>query len=187
MPLDKLLEIGMPTCAGISSIQRSVAKELEPGKDSAAGPRRTRRTTIPRRISCSDRFAHLRRIDSTSSDPADHHHPIGCAADCRGDAALHARHHVASMDTPGPYEKVAKEAYFNVTLPEPSWLRSAVEGFMTPSTRGTIIRTAVHEAYPGHYVQFLWMPQAPVDGPQAARRQHQRRGLGALLRTDDAR
>ena len=26
---------------------------------------------------------------------------------------------VASMDTPGPYEKVAKEAYFNVTLPGP--------------------------------------------------------------------
>ena len=26
----------------------------------------------------------------------------------------------ASMDTPGPYEKVAKEAFFNVTLPEPT-------------------------------------------------------------------
>ena len=24
----------------------------------------------------------------------------------------------ASMDTPGPFEKTAKEAYFNVTLPE---------------------------------------------------------------------
>jgi uncharacterized protein (DUF885 family) len=27
--------------------------------------------------------------------------------------------------------------------------------------RGTIISTAIHEAYPGHYVQFLWVPQAP--------------------------
>ena len=27
----------------------------------------------------------------------------------------------ASMDTPGPYEKVAKEAFFNVTLPEKDW------------------------------------------------------------------
>ena len=26
---------------------------------------------------------------------------------------------------------------------------------------GTVISTAVHEAYPGHYVQFLWVPQAP--------------------------
>jgi uncharacterized protein (DUF885 family) len=26
---------------------------------------------------------------------------------------------------------------------------------------GTVISTAVHEAYPGHYVQFLWVPTAP--------------------------
>jgi uncharacterized protein (DUF885 family) len=26
---------------------------------------------------------------------------------------------------------------------------------------GTVISTAVHEAYPGHYIQFLWLPQAP--------------------------
>ena len=26
---------------------------------------------------------------------------------------------------------------------------------------GTIVSTSVHEAYPGHYVQFLWQPQFP--------------------------
>jgi len=26
---------------------------------------------------------------------------------------------------------------------------------------GTIVSTSVHEAYPGHYVQFLWMPEFP--------------------------
>jgi uncharacterized protein (DUF885 family) len=26
---------------------------------------------------------------------------------------------------------------------------------------GTVISTAVHEAYPGHYIQFLWQPYAP--------------------------
>ena len=31
----------------------------------------------------------------------------------------------ASMDTPGPYETVAKEAFFNVTLPEKDWPRGA--------------------------------------------------------------
>lgn len=63
----------------------------------------------------------------------------------------------ASMDTPGPYETVAKEAFFNVTLPEKNWKPERVEGFMTSFNRGTILSTAVHEAYPGHYVQFLWM------------------------------
>ena len=63
----------------------------------------------------------------------------------------------ASMDTPGPYEEVAKEAFFNVTLPEKDWPADRVESFMTAFHRGTILSTAIHEAYPGHYVQFLWM------------------------------
>lgn len=67
----------------------------------------------------------------------------------------------ASMDTPGPYEKVAKEAYFNVTLPEKSWSKQEVESFMGAFNRGTVISTAIHEVYPGHYVQFLWVPYAP--------------------------
>lgn len=67
----------------------------------------------------------------------------------------------ASMDTPGPFEKIAKEAFFNVTLPEPSWSAKEVEEHMAGFNRGTIISTAVHEVYPGHYTQFLWVPYAP--------------------------
>ena len=67
----------------------------------------------------------------------------------------------ASMDTPGPFEKVAKEAFFNVTLPEPSWSTKEVEEHMAGFNRGTVISTAVHEVYPGHYTQFLWVPYAP--------------------------
>jgi hypothetical protein len=70
----------------------------------------------------------------------------------------------ASMDTPGPYEKVATEAYFNVTLPDPHASRQETEQLMEEFNRGTIISTAIHEAYPGHYVQFLWVPQAQAFG-----------------------
>jgi uncharacterized protein (DUF885 family) len=63
----------------------------------------------------------------------------------------------ASMDTPGPYEEVAKEAYFNVTLPEKDWPANRIEDYMQSFNRGTILSTATHEAYPGHYVQFLWL------------------------------
>jgi len=66
----------------------------------------------------------------------------------------------ASMDTPGPFEKVATEAFFNVTLPEPTWSAKDVEEHMAGFNRGTIISTAVHEVYPGHYTQFLWVPYA---------------------------
>jgi uncharacterized protein (DUF885 family) len=67
----------------------------------------------------------------------------------------------ASMDTPGPFEKVSTEAYFNVTVPDPHDTPQQIEELMASFNRGTIISTAVHEAYPGHYLQFLWVPQAP--------------------------
>lgn len=67
----------------------------------------------------------------------------------------------ASMDTPGPYERVAKEAFFNVTLPEHGWSRERIEEHLQSFHRGTIISTAIHEVYPGHYTQFLWVQTAP--------------------------
>ena len=65
----------------------------------------------------------------------------------------------ASMDSPGPYETHSKKAYFNVTLPEPGWSKERTAELMAAFNVGTITSTAVHEAYPGHYVQFLYSPQ----------------------------
>ena len=67
----------------------------------------------------------------------------------------------ASMDPPGPFETRSTKAYFNVTLPEKSWAQAHVAEHMASFNVGTIISTSVHEAYPGHYVQFLWMPEFP--------------------------
>jgi uncharacterized protein (DUF885 family) len=69
----------------------------------------------------------------------------------------------ASMDAPGPYETHSAKAYFNVTLPEKDWTKEHVAEHMASFNVGTIISTSVHEAYPGHYVQFLWMPQFGSD------------------------
>jgi uncharacterized protein (DUF885 family) len=67
----------------------------------------------------------------------------------------------ASMDPPGPFETHSTTAFFNVTLPEKEWAAEHVAEHMASFNVGTIISTSVHEAYPGHYVQFLWMPQFP--------------------------
>ncbi len=64
----------------------------------------------------------------------------------------------ASMDPPGPFETHSTIAYFNVTLPEHDWTQAHIAEHMAAFNVGTIISTSVHEAYPGHYVQFLWMP-----------------------------
>lgn len=68
----------------------------------------------------------------------------------------------ASMDTPGPWEKVAKEAFFNVTLPEKDWPAEQTKSWLEGFNRGTIASTSIHEAYPGHYVQFLTLQVAPL-------------------------
>lgn len=67
----------------------------------------------------------------------------------------------ASMDPPGPFETHSTKAYFNVTLPEKSWTTAHVAEHMASFNVGTIVSTSVHEAYPGHYVQFLWQNQFP--------------------------
>jgi uncharacterized protein (DUF885 family) len=65
----------------------------------------------------------------------------------------------ASMDPPGPFETHSTKAYFNVTLPEKNWPAERIAGHMAQFNVGTIVSTSVHEAYPGHYVQFLWSPR----------------------------
>jgi len=63
----------------------------------------------------------------------------------------------ASMDSPGPFETHSTTAYFNVTLPEKNWSPKRTAQYMAAFNVGTVVSTSVHEAYPGHYVQFLWV------------------------------
>ncbi|MEO7004600.1 MAG: DUF885 domain-containing protein [Acidobacteriaceae bacterium] len=67
----------------------------------------------------------------------------------------------ASMDAPGPFETHSKKAYFNVTLPDPKWDAAKTKAYMGEFNIGTIVSISVHEAYPGHYVQFLFQDQFP--------------------------
>jgi uncharacterized protein (DUF885 family) len=67
----------------------------------------------------------------------------------------------ASMDTPGPFETKATEAYYNMTLPDPAWKKPDIESFMRQWYYPMISNVSVHEVYPGHYVQFLYAPQFP--------------------------
>jgi uncharacterized protein (DUF885 family) len=67
----------------------------------------------------------------------------------------------ASMDPPGPFETHSTKAYFNVTLPEKNWTPDHIAEHMASFNVGTIVSTSVHEAYPGHYIQFLWQDKFP--------------------------
>jgi uncharacterized protein (DUF885 family) len=68
----------------------------------------------------------------------------------------------ASMDTPGPFEKRATEAYYYVTPPEDDWPPLQKEEWLTSFNFYSTDIVSIHEVYPGHYVQFLRLNASPA-------------------------
>ena len=68
----------------------------------------------------------------------------------------------ASMDTPGPFETKATEAYYYVTPVEANWPPQQKEEWLTAFNYYTTDIVSIHEAYPGHYVQFLCLNASPA-------------------------
>ncbi len=69
----------------------------------------------------------------------------------------------ASMDTPGPFEKRATEAYYYVTPTEEDWPAQEKEEWLTAFNYYTSDMVSIHEVYPGHYVQFLHLNASPAN------------------------
>lgn len=61
----------------------------------------------------------------------------------------------ASMDTPGPFETKATEAYYYVTPPNPTDTPQQKDEWLTAFNYYTTDIVSIHEAYPGHYLQFI--------------------------------
>ena len=161
-PLDRLLEIGLADLHKNQSEFERVAKEIDPSGSPVAvlaelqsmhpapGELMQRfRDTFDSLIS----FIKQRYIVTLPSDrrPTLQETPPFQRATS-----------TASMDTPGPFETKATEAYFNVTLPEPGVSPEEVAGLMAGFNIGTIVSTSVHEAFPGHFTQYLWENRAPT-------------------------
>jgi uncharacterized protein (DUF885 family) len=68
----------------------------------------------------------------------------------------------ASMDTPGPFEKRATEAYYYVTPTENDWPEKQKQEWLSAFNYYTSDVVSIHEAYPGHYVQFLHLNASPA-------------------------
>jgi uncharacterized protein (DUF885 family) len=68
----------------------------------------------------------------------------------------------ASMDTPGPFETKATEAFYYVTPVEPDWDAKHKEEHLRLYNPWVVGMINVHEAYPGHYLEFLYAPRFPT-------------------------
>ncbi|MCA1636258.1 MAG: DUF885 domain-containing protein [Acidobacteria bacterium] len=67
----------------------------------------------------------------------------------------------ASMDTPGPFERVATESFYYVTPPDAAWTPQQREEHLSHYNRFQLPIISIHEAYPGHYYQLLKLRQTP--------------------------
>ena len=74
----------------------------------------------------------------------------------------YARSYLAMADIPGPFEKVATEAYYYITPVDPSWTTKQKEDWLKCFDYYTTDVVTFHEAYPGHYVQYLHLNASPA-------------------------
>jgi hypothetical protein len=65
------------------------------------------------------------------------------------------------MDSPGPFERTATEAYFYVTPPDAEWDARRREDHLSFYNRFALPIIAIHEVYPGHYYQYLALKRQP--------------------------
>lgn len=161
-PLDRLLQIGYDDLHKNQAEFNRIAKEVDPGKTpkqvlaelAADHPRPDHLLqAFHDRFNSEIAFIQAKRIITIPSpvQPTLEETPPFMRATTQ-----------ASMDSPGPYERHSTTAYFNVTLPEKDWPAARVSDYMAAFNVGTVISTSVHEAYPGHYVQFLWVNHTPM-------------------------
>lgn len=61
----------------------------------------------------------------------------------------------ASMDSPGPFETKATQAFYYITPVDPKWTPKQQEDWLAQFNFYTTDIVSIHEAYPGHYTQFL--------------------------------
>lgn len=61
----------------------------------------------------------------------------------------------ASMDSPGAFETKATQAFYYITPVDPKWTPKQQEDWLAQFNFYTTDIVSIHEAYPGHYTQFL--------------------------------
>ena len=162
MPLDKLLERGEAQLAKDYAAFVATARSIDPAKSPAdvmqslSNDHPTASDLIPsvrRSIEDSRKFLIDKKIVTVPSEvrPRIEETPPYARSGS-----------FASMDTPGPYETKATEAFYYVTPVESDWDAKHAEEHLRLYNPPVVAMINVHEAYPGHFLQFLYAPRYPT-------------------------
>jgi uncharacterized protein (DUF885 family) len=159
MPLDKLLAVGEANLRRDQEAFIATAKKIDPSKSPTevlldlTNDHPTEKDLIPsvrQTLEKTRQFVIDRKIVTVPSEVR----PIVM------ETPPYARNgSFASMDTPGPYEPKATEAFYYVTPTEKDWKPRQIEEHLRLFNRPSTEIITVHEAFPGHYIQFLYAKQ----------------------------
>ena len=162
LPPEKILEIGMEQLKAQQSAFTEAAKIIDPNKSAievfkeVQGEHPTPQNLIP------DIAKDLEKIRKYVSS----HHLVTIPSDIRAQVKETPQYRratsFASMDTPGPFEKRATEAYYYVTPTESDWPEKQKQEWLTAFNYYASDIISTHEVYPGHYVQFLRLNASPA-------------------------
>jgi len=161
LPLDSLLTIGRQELERLEARYAAVAKKIDPNAsvEDLAQRMRADHPTADGLIPYANSLLEDIRSFCISSRFCDVPSEVRCIV--RPTPSFAASRSFASLDAPGPFEKKADEVYYNITAPSPSWDSARVEEHLQGYSRWTLPSTSIHEAYPGHYVNFLYAKRAP--------------------------
>ena len=162
LPPEKILEIGMEQLKAQQTAFAEAAKIIDPNKSAievfkeVQGEHPTPQNLIP------DIAKDLEKIRKYVSS----HHLVTIPSDIRAQVKETPQYRratsFASMDTPGPFEKHATEAYYYVTPTESDWPEKQKQEWLTAFNYYASDIISTHEVYPGHYVQFLRLNASPA-------------------------
>jgi uncharacterized protein (DUF885 family) len=161
IPLDKLLAIGEANLRRDQAAFRALARQIDAKKT----PAEVMKAIANDHPSEPDLVPSARRtIEKTRQFLLDRH-IVTIPSKVRPTVAetpAYARNGTfASMDTPGAYETKATEAFYYVTPPEKDWSAQRKEEHLRLFNAPVMQIITIHEAFPGHYIQFLYAKSYP--------------------------
>lgn len=162
LPLEQVLEVGERNLAENEALLHETARSINPDQDARATMRElgahhpTAEGLIPDTADMLEEirsFLIERKVVSVPSE-------VRCKVQ---ETPPFLRWGFAFMDSPGPFETRADEAFYYVTPVEPEWTPEQQEEWLARFSYYTLNDVSIHEAYPGHYLHFLHMKSAPSD------------------------
>jgi uncharacterized protein (DUF885 family) len=159
---EDLLEIGMKELKRKQEIFAAAAREIDPGKKPIEVFKAIQKDHPTEKSLIPDTAKDLEMIRQFLIDHEIITIPSPVRAKVMETPQFLRATSFASMDTPGPFEKKATEAFYYVTPTEQDWTPQQKDEWLTAFNYYTTDIVSIHEAYPGHYVQFLALNASPA-------------------------